>query len=207
MLQEKSISEVRIPDNFIYPEMFSKDRFYYEMVEEPILNDLKERLVIDWGSGTRSWHQWLDPNKPKEVIEILPVGYYDQFPGFLEFILDGDDLLKTIQYPDSNKEWHRMLSSVAGVYLIVDSITGKQYVGSAYGKEGILGRWKQYAQTRHGGNEELKRLLESNPDRFKDLKFTILRTLQKELTKNEVIKYESIYKEKLGTRAFGLNLN
>jgi hypothetical protein len=48
VLQKKSISEVRIPDNFIYPEMFSKDRFYYEMVEEPILNHLKERLVINW---------------------------------------------------------------------------------------------------------------------------------------------------------------
>ncbi|WP_307151037.1 GIY-YIG nuclease family protein [Robertmurraya andreesenii] len=207
MIQEIPISDAEIPDNFIYPEMFLNDNYYYEMIEEPLLDDLKERLVIDWGAGTRSWHQWLNINKPKEIVEIFPVGYYDSFPGFLEFILDSDDLLRIVNFPDSNKEWHKMLSSVAGIYLIVDSKTGKQYVGSAYGKEGILGRWKHYAQTKHGGNEVLKTILEENPQSFKHFKFTILRTLQKELTKNEVIKYESLYKEKLGTRAFGLNLN
>ena len=34
------------------------------------------------------------------------------------------------------------LSNVAGVYVIADQATGKLYVGSATGDEGIWGRWR-----------------------------------------------------------------
>jgi hypothetical protein len=107
--------------------------------------------------------------------------------------------------PEANREWHTMLSSVAGVYLIMDTESGKQYVGSAYGKRGILGRWKEYATTGHGGNVLLKKILAQDSKAAKNFQFTILRTLPKTLTNKEVINYENLYKEKLGTRAFGLN--
>ena len=45
-----------------------------------------------------------------------------------------------------------------GVYLITDTSNGKMYVGSAYGENMILGRWKSYVKTGHGGNEGLKGL-------------------------------------------------
>lgn len=128
-----------------------------------------------------------------------------EFAGFNDINLTFDELDKIIKNPDANRVWHSMLSSVAGVYLIVDRVTGNQYVGSAYGKEGLLGRWISYINTKHGGNKELTKLLEGNSLRYKNFTFSVLRTLPKTLTLNEVIQYEQKFKEKLGTRAFGLN--
>jgi hypothetical protein len=185
-------------------DFYNDNQFYYVQNEVPILTDLKDRLIIEWGKGTIQWCQNL---KEKEVIEILPRGYYNYFPGFDEVIISFDELKKIIEYPDANREWHKMLSTVAGVYLIADMETGMQYVGSAYGNEGILGRWKQYARNMHGNNKLLKEILEQDPLRYKKFQYSILRTLPKTLTTNETITIESIYKKKLGSRAFGLNSN
>ena len=67
-----------------------------------------------------------------------------------------------------------MLSSVGAVYLIVDTKEGKQYVGSASGKEGLLGRWKEYSFNGHGNNTKLKELIEVDPQRIHTFKYTIL---------------------------------
>lgn len=100
-----------------------------------------------------------------------------------------------------------MLSSVAGVYLILDTVSGMQYIGSAYGKEGIIGRWEQYARNGHGGNKQLMELLEKDPERITKFQYSILITLPQSMTKNEVINVEMLYKKKLGSRSFGLNSN
>lgn len=194
----------KLPDIQGIPDFYKDDQFYYEQIEVPALADLKDRLVIEWGKGARNWCQNLSK---KEVVEIFPKGYYNNFPGFDKVIINYDELKKIIDYPDANREWHKMLSSVAGVYLIVDMETGMQYVGSAYGKEGILGRWKQYSKNGHGGNKLLIGILEKDSLRYKKFQYSILRTLPRTLTSSEVIEIESIYKRKLGSKAFGLNLN
>ncbi len=38
------------------------------------------------------------------------------------------------------RRWESALSTVNAVYLIVDRENGRKYVGSAYGKGGLLGR-------------------------------------------------------------------
>lgn len=100
-----------------------------------------------------------------------------------------------------------MLGAVAGVYLITDMVTGKQYVGSASGEAGVLGRWAQYARSGHGGNVLLKQVLAERPGAEQRFQFTLLRTLPQTLTRAEVIAYEVLYKHKLGSRVFGLNSN
>ena len=45
------------------------------------------------------------------------------------------------------------------------------------------------------------------PDYARNLRVKLLRTLPRTLTSTEVVRYETLYKEKLGTRAFGLNPN
>ncbi|MBX3275278.1 MAG: hypothetical protein KF729_33740 [Sandaracinaceae bacterium] len=50
-------------------------------------------------------------------------------------------------------------------------------------------------------------LLEAGPTRARRFQFTVLRTLPQSLTAREVIGFENLYKQKLGTRAFGLNSN
>jgi len=177
---------------------------FYELKKCAGFEDLENRVVIDWGRAARKWHQWLSE---KKVVEILPEGYVKPFPGFLEFILDYDELVQLIAHPDANREWHMMLKSVAGVYLIVDRKTGFQYVGSACGKKGILGRWTDYVKTGHGGNVVLKELIGGRKRYASNFQFTILQTLPRSLTPKEVIAYEQQYKEKLGSRAFGLNAN
>jgi hypothetical protein len=191
-------------DSFLYPEMFDPDLIKYKIRKVSGFEDLEDRVIIDWGKSTRSWHQWLSE---KNVTEVLAAGHIDSFPGYLDFSLTFDQLNLMIDKADANKTWHTMLKSVAGVYLILDTATGEQYVGSAYGKDGILGRWKNYAKNGHGNNKLLKSRLTKNKHSSSDLQFSILRTLPRSLTDREVIAYEVYYKNMLGTRAHGLNMN
>lgn len=48
--------------------------------------------------------------------------------------------------------WQAVLKATRGVYLLAYPRTGEHYVGSAYGDDGFLGRWNEYAATGHGGN-------------------------------------------------------
>ena len=196
---------VPLPPEFIYQDMWDTEGgVHYDLEEVTEFEDLKDRVVIDWGKGALAWHQWL---KNKEVVEILPTGYTKKFTGYLDFVLTYDELVKIVKNPIANREWHAMLSSVAGVYLILDETTGKQYVGSAYGREGILGRWSHYASSGHGGNLLLRDAINNSRYGAKSFRFTILQTLPKTQTKNEVLAQEILFKKKLGSRAFGLNMN
>jgi hypothetical protein len=197
---------MELPEDFLYPEMNVSSVYVYDLVRDKRFDVLSERLVIDWGAGTRSWVQKFRHGE-KEVVEVLPKGYVKEFPGFLDFVLRFDELKTMIENPTGNREWHRMLGSVAGVYLILDTLTGRQYVGSAYGDGGIIARWSHYARTGHGGNAQLKALLTERPNARNDLQFSVLQTLSPSLTAREVIAYEQLHKEKLGTRAHGLNSN
>jgi hypothetical protein len=187
-----------------YPIQESPNKYFYHLSKVSGFEDFEERIIIDWGGSTRSWHQWLSE---KEVVEILPRGYTRPFPGYLDFILDQQELVRIMQYPEANREWHTNLSAVAGVYLIVQESTGAQYVGSAYGPQGILGRWKNYAINGHGDNIRLRELVAAQPGIYREFRYSILRTLPKSLTAQEVIGFETFYKDKLGTRAHGLNAN
>lgn len=197
---------IKLPTDFLYQHMNVSSVYVYNLARDKRFDTLRERLVIDWGAGTRSWVQKFRQGE-KQVVEVLPKGYVNEFPGFLDFILRFDELKTLIENPTANREWHRMLGSVAGVYLILDTITGRQYVGSAYGEGGIIARWSQYARTGHGGNAQLRALLSERPNARNDLQFSVLQTLSPSLTSREVIAYEQLHKEKLGTRAHGLNSN
>jgi len=89
----------------------------------------------------------------------------------------------------------------------LDKITGNQYIGSAYGKDGIWQRWSEYSKTGHGGNELLKELCLIDTQYYKNFQFTILQSLPSNLSNKDVIAVESLYKKKLGTKVFGLNKN
>jgi len=129
------------------------------------------------------------------------------FPGFYNILLPYENLTTMVRNPESNREWQRMLSSISGVYMILDQRTGKQYVGSAYGKGGIWARWCCYVKKPSGGNKLLRELLRKHPDRHNSFQFSILRVLEPSSTKDEAIAQEVQTKLKLGSRAFGLNSN
>jgi hypothetical protein len=185
-------------------------KYYYDFSEVRGYEDLKERVIIDWVSLPRSWHQWLNKVREKPVIEVLPERTFRNkgFTDYLDFILDFSELKNIINNNDSFKEWHLMLSAVKGVYLILDKTTGNKYIGSAFNETGILGRWKVYVKTNgHGNNKKLKALISKDKQYSKNFQFTILMTLPMTMTKIEVIKREQLFKKKLGTKSFGLNSN
>lgn len=193
-----------LPKKYPYPRLVEGSGYYYQLEKVSGFEDFEDRIIIEWGKSTRAWDQWLTG---KKVIEILPEGYVRSFPGYLDFVLKFDKLCEIVNNLDSNREWHTALSAVAGVYLIVDK-EGNQYVGSAYGENGIIGRWTQYAKNRHGNNKTLKKLLHKHRSTYaENFSFSILETLPKNWTNQEVIDRENIWKDKLGSRAFGLNLN
>ena len=178
--------------------------YYYDLIRDNSLIDLEERLVIDWGGSTV---QWCQSKLDKDIIEILPKGFVKTFPGYDNVIVMFNELEKIVKDPDANRQWKMMLSNVYGIYLIQDTTNGQQYIGSAYGKEGIWSRWSDYVQTKHGGNKILIDLLSNDPERYKKFQFSILSVLPNSSLREQVIQLEQITKEKLGTRAFGLNSN
>ena len=198
---ERRVKDVPPPVGYSIPE--NPEWFYYDLELMPGFEDFQERVIINWGKAAIKWHQWATKDNDKEVIEVLPVGYTRDWPGYLDFILTHDELVRICNNPEANREWVYKLSTVAGIYLITHE--EKQYVGSAYGKGGIYGRWRQYAQDGHGGNAQLKKLLESKPDSYKQFRYSVLRDLPKSMSAKEVIHIEMLNQEKLGSRAFGLN--
>ena len=142
-----------------------------------------------------------------EVVELSPGLHYSSFSDYLDIILTYPELCEIITA--NYKDWRIALSAVKGVYLITDASTGKLYVGSAYGDDGIWGRWRDYVKTNgHGGNKSLLALVEADSDyAVNNFRFSILMLLPKTVTPDEAIRKEQLFKQKLGSNSFGLNNN
>ena len=137
------------------------DLYFYKLEDSNLLESYKNRLVIEWGKSTVSWVQ---SSIEKEVTEIYPKGFVSLFPGWDKVHLSHKELTEIINNPNGNKDWYEYLSRHSGVYVIFDSSTGNQYVGSASGGKGIWSRWEGYVKTGHNGNKGLKALANENPD-------------------------------------------
>ena len=128
------------------------------------------------------------------------------FPGFNNVLLSLT-MLKTL-VRELNPSWLTALSNVAGVYLISDTSTGKNYVGSAYGGDGIWQRWTAYATTGHGGNKELRTLLKQDGTKHAQFfQFTLLEICDLNTSDDYIISRETHWKNALLSREFGLNKN
>lgn len=191
---------------FPFPEWYEKeDEYLYSLEEVDIMSDLKNRLVIEWGKAATAWYQW--GTNEKEVLSIQ-VSDKKEFHGFDTLRLSFDELEDIVNDDTTRYEnWHAAMSSVYAIYLIADKIDGQLYVGSAYNGEGLLGRWRVYVQTKHGGNILMRRKLELYPERYHDFQFSVLQILPKTLTNDEVIEIESLWKSKLLSKEFGMNDN
>lgn len=154
----------------------------------------------------------LEPKNGEPVSKMLLSRILDKrvaladFVGFNKVNID----YKTLKYivSDNISSWKSALSNVMGIYLIIDTLTGKQYVGSAYGNECMWQRWSNYAKDGHGGNIELKELLKKNGENYKfNFKYSILEVCNMNLGSEYIITRETYWKEVLLTRTFGLNKN
>lgn len=166
----------------------------YELQPDERLADLKGKVFIAWGDGTRAWVQRAD-NQNKQIVELRPEFKEPDFPGFLNFTAP---LSKVEGLP---KTWIEHLKYATGVYLLTCPKTKEQYVGSAYGEEGFWHRWIEYVRTGHGGNIALK------SREYSDYQVSVLEVAGSASNRDDVLKMESRWKEKLQSREMGLNRN
>ncbi len=169
---------------------------------------LKERVIIDWGKNAISWHQWYE--NEKAVIRIDRGLIENDVPLFISYndVLLSYRQLKTI-FDKEISDWKKRLDCCNCIYLIQDTKTGKQYVGSTYGNDGIWGRWKEYAATGHGDDDLLIQELENDAlYAMKYFQWTILEILPLKISGNEAIDRESLWKKKFCTYVpLGYNKN
>lgn len=158
--------------------------------------DLKGRLIVGWPGIERSWWRWASRNRfevhaiHEESRLIRPL------PPWNELVLTWPEL------PLLPASWRQAISQWRGVYYIFDTELKQGYVGSACGAENILGRWKHYGVSGHGGNRLLKK---RRPEQFK---FSILELVSPSMSPLELIEIENRWKQRLHTRApLGLNDN
>lgn len=185
--------------------------FFYTLKRVPGYEALEDRVIIDWQGGMRTWHQYVQNRialKNMPVREMTAPGtLFTPFIDYLDFTLTYRDLQYLCAHATSNHEWRSRLQVVAGIYLILDSQTGHQYVGSAGGTEGIWGRWSSYAKNGHGGNVRLRKLIEQAAGAPETFTFSILQVVPRTTARAELLQLEKRFKNKLGTRATGLNQN
>ena len=161
--------------------------------------DLKEESP----SAARQRYRYLESLLDKmEVLELKREKVKVEFPGYDNVNVTWRELESLIETP----AWKTALENQKAVYLIVDTKTGKKYVGSAYGDNMLLGRWRNYIANGHGGNKLLKPLdFEYIKENFK---YSILEIFKSSVDDEIIRNRESFWKEVLLTRTeFGYNDN
>jgi hypothetical protein len=168
----------------------------FPLDEMKAFQDWKGKLIIDWPGSHLAWSRWMKDNKFSVCALLEESKLAKAMPDWTEIVWRYDELKKLPQ------SWEDRMSQWRGIYFIFDRGCNKGYVGSAYGAENIIGRWRQYGKTGHGGNKYLRKCKSEN------LRFSILEIDSHIRPPAEIIEKESSWKARLHTRyPQGLNGN
>ena len=143
------------------------------------------------------------------VNQILPATFdgFD-FPGYDKVRLSFEQLENIIKL--NKKDWVAALENQKAVYLITDINNGKLYVGSATSNYGmLLQRWSNYVANGHGGNVELKELVDQKGFDYvrKHFQYSILENYNAKVDDHVILERESWWKETLQSKKHGYNAN
>ena len=183
--------------------------FYrYSLARRKTTDTLSGRLVVAF--ERRGRQSYLVANHWESSLHVAELRaerlQVIKFPGYAKTMLTKQHL--DIIVKQQNASWKSALSSVSGVYVITDRMTGKLYIGSATGEGGIWGRWSEYARTGHGGNRDLRELLrQKGRDHAGNFQYGILETADSRATESDILDRESHWKNLLLSRPHGLNAN
>ena len=185
-----------------------EDRYVVELTEigGAFIGRLKLRSSYRGMAARVNFENYYDTFEVREIIREQYSG--QTFPGYEEIDLPFSELEHLVQ--NDRTDWKAALKNVSGVYMITDTNTGKRYIGSAYGDDGIWSRWTKYARSGHGGNAELRELVKSDlryPRR--NFRFVLLEYRSASTPEGIIIKREKFWKDALLTRSeqYGLNSN
>jgi hypothetical protein len=169
---------------------------WFDLALTEFYSSWKGKLVIEWPGLERSWWRWADRNT-MPVHAILEDSALDaSMPEWDEIVLTWEEL------GILPGRWRSLLSQWRGVYFIFDTSDGKGYVGSAYGSDNLLGRWRNYMASGHGDNKLLRKR------DARQFRFTIVQRVSPDMDADDVIRLEGTWKERLHTRSpYGLNQN
>lgn len=182
--------------------------FIYDLKRLDGLEHLDGRTVVDFDKTFRASYLVGPKHEDNLIVHSIReerLSFAD-FPGFNAVRLSFQLLQAVIR--QDNTSWRSALANIAGVYVIIDTETGRQYVGSAYGGVGLWQRWSAYAASGHGDNRELRTLLRDNGrDYANNFQFSLLEVCDINASSDFVISRESHWKDVLLSRKFGLNAN
>lgn len=180
---------------------FSKDSprksvLWFDLHLTKFYDSWKGKLIVSWPLPERSWWRRAHRNDIP-IFAILEDSILDtKMPEWNELYFTWEELGLL------PSRWKSRISQWRGIYYIFDSSDGKGYVGSAYGKDNLLGRWRNYSASGHGGNRLLKY---RDPQNFR---FSILQRVSPDMEVSEITRLESSWKQRLHTRhPYGLNDN
>lgn len=177
------------------PEQSSAGHLYFDLEPVEVLADWSGRLICRWPPPDRSWYRWANRNTLDIAALVETSRFAEPMPNWDEIVVS---LTELEMMPGA---WQAALSQWRGIYFIMDETDGKSYVGSAYGSDNIMGRWRAYARNGHGGNVGLW-------DRAgHPLRFSILQRVSPDMDPADVIALEASWKRRLHTRDLGLNRN
>lgn len=172
----------------------TEGRAVFDLAPMTELASLKGRLVVPRPAG-RAYVR-LAENCPLPITRIEETArFIPPLPNWNALVLSAH-AIRAI--PNA---WADKISQWRGVYHILDTSDGQRYVGSAYGEENLLGRWQTHVRKDRGVTAELSK---RDPSTFV---FSILELLAPSATIDEVVLVENAWKERLGTRVWGLNSN
>jgi len=169
---------------------------WFNLKPTDIYAEWKGKLIVEFPPPARAF--WRRAHKNNfTVVAIL------EDNALSEPIEDWKDVVFTWEELGAlPRKWKEELSRWQAIYFIFDTFDSKGYVGSAYGESNLLGRWKNYAKSGHGGN----RLLRTRDP--KGFLYTILERPSPDMKEDDVIRLENTWKKRLHTRSpYGLNDN
>lgn len=159
------------------------------------------RLKISFSHSDRQIRNRMEEYFPELILkEVLEEPYtIKAFPGYRNFDVPFMTLENAMK--KDSQVWKNALL-VKGIYLITDVSTGKKYVGKASGQGGFWQRWSDYISDGHGGDVDLRALIEKKgglEHARRNYKFTILEIVESSI-ESDIDERESYWKRVLMSR-------